>query len=205
MPVDPAEQLAFVARAKREVLLRSHRHRLRAEDLEDCYSQATLELLSCVQAGRRFAGRAHLANALELRFVSRIRDRRRALSGRSPLSAALEQALPLGVGVEHEIEVVDRRAEVHRQVALRLELELLLELAAGLTADQRLALAGQLAEIECAELCRRFGWSSEKYRKVAQRGRARLRALLEAEYAAPAGGWPARAGRDVPEARCESE
>jgi hypothetical protein len=28
------------------------------------------------------------------------------------------------------------------------------------------------------EFCRRFGWSHEKYRKVAQRGRAQLRRLL---------------------------
>ncbi|HEY3829354.1 MAG TPA: hypothetical protein VGL57_09170 [Solirubrobacteraceae bacterium] len=178
--MDPVEQLALVARAKREVLLRVYGHRLRGQDLEDCYSQATLELLSAMQAGRRFEGRAHLANALELRFVSRVRDRRRALSGRSPLCTALEQALPLGVGVEHEVEVEDPRAEIHPQVVRRLELGLIIKLAAGLTPDQRLALAGELSECERAELCRRLGWSAEKYRKVAQRGRRRLRALLEA-------------------------
>ena len=43
---DPAEEVALVARARRELLLRAHRHRLRREDLEDCYSQATLELLA---------------------------------------------------------------------------------------------------------------------------------------------------------------
>jgi len=31
------------------------------------------------------------------------------------------------------------------------------------------------------EFCQRYGWSFEKYRKVAQRARARLRALMEAE------------------------
>jgi hypothetical protein len=45
-----------VASAKRGLLLRVHRHRLRHEDLEDCYSQATLELIAHVRAGRSFAG-----------------------------------------------------------------------------------------------------------------------------------------------------
>lgn len=185
LPLDPAEQVALVARAKREALLRTHRHRLRGEDLEDCFSQATLELLISVRAGRRFAGRAHVANALELRFLSRVQDRRRALSGRSPLCAALEQALPLGIGVEHEVEVADPRAEVDVHVAQRLELELIVELAEDLTSDQRLALAGQLSGVQRVELCDRLGWSVDKYRKVGQRGRARLRELLQTRQATP--------------------
>jgi hypothetical protein len=52
---DAAEEVALVARARRELLLRVHRHRLRAEDLEDCYSQATLELLAHARRGGRFA------------------------------------------------------------------------------------------------------------------------------------------------------
>jgi hypothetical protein len=32
--------------------------------------------------------------------------------------------------------------------------------------------------MDSAEFCERFGWSSEKFRKVAQRARARLRALI---------------------------
>ncbi len=189
MRADPAEQVALVARAKRELLLRAHRHRLRGEDLEDCYSQATLELLVWVRAGRGFSGRAHLANVLEQRFVSRVRDRRRALSGRSPLCAALEQALPLGLDGDREVDVADPRAEIHLQVTRRLELERVLELATGLSPDQRLVLACQVAlGIERAEFCARFGWSFEKYRKVAQRGRARLRVLLDAEQGAPTTG-----------------
>jgi hypothetical protein len=43
--------VAHVARAKRELLLRVHRHRLRREDLEDCFSQATLELLANARRG----------------------------------------------------------------------------------------------------------------------------------------------------------
>jgi DNA-directed RNA polymerase specialized sigma24 family protein len=186
-PADPAEQVALVARAKRETLLRAYRYRLRGEDLEDCYSQATLELLAAVRAGRRFSGRAHLANALEQRFVSRVQDRRRALGGRSPLQASLEGAIPLGVPGSREVELRDPRAEVHPLVARRLELERLPALARSLTPDQRLVLACQVAlDMDRAEFCGRFGWSFEKYRKVAQRARARLRALQRAgECAAP--------------------
>ena len=42
------------------------------------------------------ARRAHLRRMLELRFVSRVRDRRRALRGRSPAEAMLDGALSLG-------------------------------------------------------------------------------------------------------------
>jgi DNA-directed RNA polymerase specialized sigma24 family protein len=179
---DPAQQVALVARAKRAGLLRAYRHSLRGEDLEDCYSQATLELLASVRAGRRFSGHAHLANALEQRFASRVRDRRRALSGRSPLQAALEGALPLATPGSREVEVQDLRAEVHPLVTRRLELERVPALARGLTPDQRLVVACQVAlEMDRAEFCGRFGWSFEKYRKVAQRARARLRALQDAE------------------------
>src|SRR6201999_4358678 len=93
---DLAEQVALVAAAKQQMLLRVHWRRLRIDDLEDCYSQATLELIAYVKAGGWFAGRAHIGNALELRFVSRVRDRRRALGGRSPIQAALERADKLG-------------------------------------------------------------------------------------------------------------
>jgi hypothetical protein len=52
---DPAEVVAAVAAAKREVLLRVHRHRLRREDLEDAYAQASLELVVLARRGRPFA------------------------------------------------------------------------------------------------------------------------------------------------------
>jgi hypothetical protein len=52
---DPAEEVALVARARRELMLRAHRHRLRREDLEDCYSQASLELVVRAQDGARFS------------------------------------------------------------------------------------------------------------------------------------------------------
>jgi hypothetical protein len=53
--LDPAQELALVARAKRELLLRANRYQLGREDLEDCYSQATLELVAHVHRGGVFA------------------------------------------------------------------------------------------------------------------------------------------------------
>ena len=35
--------------------------------------------------------------------------------------------------------------------------------------------------MSCAQFCGQFGWSKEKYRKVSQRARARLRELLSSE------------------------
>lgn len=186
---DPAEAVAQVARAKRELLLRVHRHRLRPEDLEDCFSQATLELVAHARRGGRFSGRAHLANALEQRFLSRIHDRRRALSGRSPIQAAIEASVPLDC-VEHEqLDVIDVRAELETLVILREELRRLESLARELTPDQRLVLACEVGlQMGRADFCRRFDWSAEKYRKVAQRARARLRRLLAHDEAGVAPG-----------------
>jgi DNA-directed RNA polymerase specialized sigma24 family protein len=51
-----------------------------------------------------------------------------------------------------------------------------------LTPDQRLVLVSWIdTGIGCVEFCHRFDWSKEKYRKVAQRARARLRELLARE------------------------
>lgn len=180
--IDQAEVVAQVARAKREILLRVHRHRLRTEDLEDCYSQATLELVAHTRRGGRFSSRAHVANALEQRFLSRIHDRRRALSGRSPMQAAIETAVPLDCFDHEQLELIDVRAELETLVILREELRSVQSLARELTADQRLLLACQVGlQMGRAEFCRRYGWSPEKYRKVAQRARTRLRQLLARE------------------------
>jgi DNA-directed RNA polymerase specialized sigma24 family protein len=179
---DPADEVALVAHAKRELLLRVHRFRLRREDLEDCYSQATLELVAHARRGGRFASRSHIANTLEQRFLSRVHDRRRALSGRSPMQAALESAMSLDC-IEHEqIDVVDMRAELERLVLLREDLRLVSALAGALSPDQRLVLASQIgAQSSASEFCRLHGWSPEKYRKVAQRARARLKQLMARE------------------------
>ena len=60
---DPAEAVAQIAAARRGRLLRVYRRRLRWEDLEDCYSQATLEL---VTRSRRapFVSYQHILNAM---------------------------------------------------------------------------------------------------------------------------------------------
>lgn len=142
---DLAEEVALVARDKRDLLLRIHRYRLRREDLEDCYSQATLELLAQVRQGGSFTSRLHVGNALELRFLSRVHDRRRALSGRSPMQAALEGATALAVVGDAGIEVVDRSASVEALVLQRHELRTIGNVARQLTSDQRLVLGSQLS------------------------------------------------------------
>src|SRR3954452_8400201 len=79
---DPADGVATVLLAKRDVLLRVYRDRLPHEDLEDCLGQAALELVARARADR-LHGEHHIANALEQKFVSRIIARQRAL-GRRP-------------------------------------------------------------------------------------------------------------------------
>ena len=181
-PVTLPEEVANVATARRELLLRAHRFRLRREDLEDCYSQAVLELVLATRRGVPFRDTKHIRYALEQRFVSRIHDRRRALAGRSPIQSALEAARPLGGQPDGQLEIADEGAEVERLVLLRAELHLIGRLAAQLTEDQRLVLACQIGlQMPSSEFCRRFGWSPEKYRKVAQRARHRLRQLRAAE------------------------
>jgi hypothetical protein len=177
---DPAQQVALVATSKRELLLGANRFRLRREDLEDCFSQATLELVAYVRAGGSFRDALAVGRALEVRFASRIRDRWRALGGRSPMVAALETAMRVGEPGEEGIAIVDPRIDVERLVLLREDLRRVQRLARALTADQRLVLCEQLqgGERRCEDFCRRVGWSPEKYRKVAQRARARLRALM---------------------------
>jgi hypothetical protein len=145
---DPAEVVAHVAAAKREVLLRVNRHRLRFEDLEDCFSQATLELvLRARTRARAFVSEAHVANALEQRFLSRISDRQRALGRRSPIQAATHDALRQPIdqdGGDQDPPVAalaDPTADVAARLAGRDDVRRLRELAEELTADQRLVLA----------------------------------------------------------------
>jgi DNA-directed RNA polymerase specialized sigma24 family protein len=161
------------------MLLRGHRQRLRREDLEDCFSQATFELVVQARNGVSFSSRQHLANVIEQRFLSRIHDRRRALSGRSPMQAAMETAISIGVAEEAKIEIVDMRADPELLAILRHDLRRLQALVIHLSPDQRLVLACQIGlQMSRGEFCRRHGWTTEKYRKVAQRARARLRALI---------------------------
>lgn len=175
-----------MAGAKREVLLRVHRHRLRREDLEDCYSQASLELVVLARRGRPFASRAHIANALEQRFLARVQDRRRAISGRSPIAAAIEGAVPFGSG-EDGVELPDELADPERVAIARDELGRLRRHVGDLTPDQRIVISSQLEDASCEEVCANHGWTREKYRKVAQRGRGRLRVLMSDGANVPAG------------------
>jgi DNA-directed RNA polymerase specialized sigma24 family protein len=178
---DAAEEVALVADAARRRLLAGHSRMLRYADLEDCYSQATLELIAQARAGKlRFSSRAHLRNTLALRFASRVTDRRRALSGRSPAQALLDSAISLGGAGRDAVEVEDPKADIERRTQLRDRLRSLERAAQGLSPDQRLLLACQVGlEMGASEFCGRFGWSHEKYRKVGQRGRRRLLTLLE--------------------------
>lgn len=180
-PGGEAQQLALVARSRHDVLLRLNAHRLSREDLEDCYSQAVLELLASIEAGRGYASPLHMARVLEQRFVSRIQDRRRALAGRSPMQAALHGARPLAAdGAPHGIDPPDPRLEPELLTIVRDELRRALRSSSGLTRDQRLAIGTHLAAPgEQDEIRRALGWSAEKHRKVSQRARARLRRLME--------------------------
>jgi DNA-directed RNA polymerase specialized sigma24 family protein len=181
-PFDLSDTVGLVARSRRELLLAAHRHRLGHEDLEDCYSQATLELLGRARRGGEFVSSDHIANALEQKFLSRIYDRRRALGGRSPIEAALAGSLPIGSGWSGGAELADTRVDLERLVLARHDLRRITGLWRELSSDQRLVLASQLwDEMDRAEFCRVHGWSGEKYRKVAQRARARLTQLLAAE------------------------
>jgi hypothetical protein len=67
--LDLAEEVAIVACAKRDLLLRVHRHRLRREDLEDCDSQAILELVAHARGDGVFADRGHIAHAIAQDYV----------------------------------------------------------------------------------------------------------------------------------------
>lgn len=172
------EEVARVAHAKRELLLRAYRDLLRREDLEDCYSQAVLELLAHARRGGAFAGARHVSNTLELRYASRIRDVQRALAGRSPIHAALGTALSLGAAEQPEAAIIDRRADLEALVLARHELQRVQVFARALSVDQRLVLASQVVDVRCSAFCTHHGWTPEKYRKVAQRGRARLKQLM---------------------------
>ncbi len=177
---DPADIVGRVAAARRDRLLRAYRQRLRPEDLEDCFSQATLELV--VRARRApFNSAEHVKNALEQKFASRINDRRRALAGRSGIEAALANALSVSDSESNQV-VEDRRAAVEQQVQAHAELRRLREVIGELTNDQRLVLHGEInLDLDAQEFCARYGWTADKFRKVGQRARHKLRLLVD-EY-----------------------
>jgi DNA-directed RNA polymerase specialized sigma24 family protein len=95
------------------------------------------------------------------------------------MEAAIATALSLAAGEGTGVEIADARADVERLVLLRQDLKHIRKIYRELSHDQRLVLASQLFnDMECAEFCRAHGWSKEKYRKVAQRARARITRLL---------------------------
>jgi DNA-directed RNA polymerase specialized sigma24 family protein len=98
------------------------------------------------------------------------------------MEAALGEAISFGALGEEPAAIADGRAEVETLVMLRHDLRRVERLAGELTADQRLVLAAQVGlQSSCADFCRHFGWSPDKYRKVAQRARTRLRELMAQE------------------------
>ena len=166
---DPAETVAQIAADRRGRLLRIHRRRLRWEDLEDCYSQATLEL---VARSRRspFASRDHVLNALEQKFLSRIEDTRRAISGRSAIESAIARAVPVDSPEHGVADLEDRAAAVEERVIAMAELRQLREVIGDLSRDQQLVLASQVCvDMSASEFCARYGWSGEKYRLCRRR------------------------------------
>jgi DNA-directed RNA polymerase specialized sigma24 family protein len=180
LETNPIDAVARLAHARRELLLRAHRQRLPPEDLEDAYSQATLELVARARHGPPFKSLSHLEHSLNQKLESRIADRRRALAGRSPMQAALARSLPLGGSPLFELG--DCSPSVEERVETEFELSRLREVALDLTVDMRLVLVGQVVlGLSCAEFCESQGWTHERFRKVAQRAREKLRRLV-ADY-----------------------
>lgn len=176
----PDELVARVLARERVMLLASHRHALGREDLEDALGQAVLEVLLAARR-RTFADERHIAAALKQKLRCRIIDRRRALGGRSPIVHALATSMRVQPVGELPVELADPRAEVEATVVALDELRRIARIAADhLSADQRAVLAYAGGGGQAAEFTARCGWGSEKYRKVGQRARRRLRDALAA-------------------------
>jgi DNA-directed RNA polymerase specialized sigma24 family protein len=165
-----------VSRARWDSLLRVYHRHLPRPDLEDCLQQATLELVVQARRGSIPADTRLIAGALEHKFKSRIIDRHRAVAGRSPEIAAHAHATPLdALG-----ETLPGHHDTAQTVIAHDELRRITSRLRDLTPDQRLVLANQtFIHRTPADFCEHHGWSLEKYRKVAQRGRARLDHLLQ--------------------------
>jgi hypothetical protein len=94
----------------------------------------------------------------------------------------MARALPVDSPEYGMGDLEDRTAAVEQQVIARAELRRLREVIGDLSRDQQLVLASQVCvDMGISEFCARYGWSVEKYRKVAQRARGKLRVLVE-EY-----------------------
>jgi DNA-directed RNA polymerase specialized sigma24 family protein len=173
---DQIDLIAIAAATNWQRLLRIHHHRLPPADLEDCLSQALLELLIAAEQRRtRFADRAAALTALDRRFQSRIIDRHRAQTGRSPITTALHHARPLETITD---TTAGAAGDPLQRVLDRETLSRVARAVGELTPDQRLALLAQLHGERPSEFCARHTWSAAKHRKTLQRARARLRLLL---------------------------
>jgi DNA-directed RNA polymerase specialized sigma24 family protein len=167
----------LVARISREnwkTLLWRYRSRLLAADLEDCLGQATLELVVQARRGTIPGDPRIIAGALEHKFASRITDRRRSMSGRSPSASYRTAALD-----EEGFANLPGSQDTASKAIARDELRRIISLLPQLSDDQRLVIGHRASGHGTpAEFCAEHGWSLEKYRKVSQRARARLKALL---------------------------
>jgi hypothetical protein len=94
----------------------------------------------------------------------------------------LARSVPVDAPEHGGGDLEDRRAAVEQQVIARTELRQVREVISELSRDQQLVLASQVCvDMGVSEFCARYGWSVEKYRKVAQRARGKLRVLVD-EY-----------------------
>ena len=171
-PTRTSELIAREALALRKTLIRAYRSSASREDLEDLYSQAVLELLARAERDPTLTSPDHIRHALRQKFESRILDHHRAVAGRSPATHARARTRPLDDTLDQPVGDRDGLDQLIVHETLR-------ELGAAireLTPDQQLVLASQLNGETPRECCGHTGWTIDKYRKTAQRARARLRA-----------------------------
>jgi DNA-directed RNA polymerase specialized sigma24 family protein len=158
--------IAQEAMALRRSLIGHHgRGPVGRQDLEDVYSQATLELLARAKRGPTLRTRAHVRNALRQKFADRVLDEQRARAGRSPAADGRAHAQPLDDAWR---ELVNDRDAPTQLIALE-EVAELRDAISGLTSDQRLVLSSQLAGEPPRDCRKRAGWSNEKYRLCRRR------------------------------------
>jgi DNA-directed RNA polymerase specialized sigma24 family protein len=170
-PTRTGDLIAHEALALRTTLIRAYRSSASREDLEDLYSQAVLELLARAERDPTLTSPDHIRHALRQKFESRILDHHRAVAGRSPATHARARTRPLD-------DTLDQHAGDRDGLDQLIARETLRELAAAireLTPDQQLVLASQLNGETPRDCCGHTGWTIDKYRKTAQRARARLR------------------------------
>jgi DNA-directed RNA polymerase specialized sigma24 family protein len=163
-PTRTSELIAHEALALRTTLIRAYRSRASREDLEDLYSQAVVELLARAERDPTLTSADHIRHALRQKFESRILDHHRAVAGRSPATHARARTRPLDDTLDQHAGDRDGLDQLIARETIR-----------ELTPDQQLVLASQLNGETPRDCCGHTGWTIDKYRKTAQRARARLR------------------------------